>query len=102
MAATSCVTPFTHYALAFIFLEYLFTFHQEVELYWRRKFTGASGLFFVNRYLLMSLTIIQIYGFFPMSDKVRPALLEPDQSRSSDKPAEASKVWCPQDSSARH
>ncbi|KAI0730592.1 hypothetical protein C8Q76DRAFT_792748 [Earliella scabrosa] len=56
-------------ALTFIFLEYLFTFHQEVELYWRRKFTGASGLFFVNRYLLISLTIIQIYGFFPMSDK---------------------------------
>ena len=39
---------------AWIVYEYILTFTQEVELLWRRKFTGATLLFLVNRYLLLA------------------------------------------------
>ena len=35
--------------------EYLLTLDQEVNLFWRRKLTGASVLYFLNRYLLLLL-----------------------------------------------
>ena len=31
--------------------EYLITLGDEVELFWGKRFTGASLLFFLNRYL---------------------------------------------------
>ncbi|RPD54511.1 hypothetical protein L227DRAFT_657568 [Lentinus tigrinus ALCF2SS1-6] len=47
-------------AMAFIAYEYLLTWDQEVNLFWRRKFTGASVLFFLNRYIL--LLFCEMYG----------------------------------------
>ena len=31
--------------------EYIITFGQDVQLFWRRKWSGATALFFLNRYL---------------------------------------------------
>ncbi|KAI0354663.1 hypothetical protein OH77DRAFT_1521558 [Trametes cingulata] len=42
--------------------EYLITLDREVELFWRRKFTGASVLFLLNRYLPLSVTILEACG----------------------------------------
>lgn len=33
--------------------EYIITFSEEVQLFWRRKPTGAIVLFLLNRYLLL-------------------------------------------------
>ncbi|GJE89146.1 hypothetical protein PsYK624_052400 [Phanerochaete sordida] len=38
-------------ALALIVYDYVITLDQEVNNVWRRKFTAASLLFYVNRYL---------------------------------------------------
>ena len=36
-----------------VIYEYVITFGEEVELFWKKKFTGATALFVLNRYLLM-------------------------------------------------
>ena len=41
------------FSIALLAFEYLITFGQEVELLWKRKLTGASVLFFFNRYLIL-------------------------------------------------
>ncbi|KAH9939062.1 uncharacterized protein BXZ73DRAFT_29522, partial [Epithele typhae] len=56
----------------FIFYEYLITFGQEVELFWGRKINGASVLFFVNRYVVLTVYLLNTSGFAKMSDNVRP------------------------------
>ena len=43
-----------HIGTAWIAYEYVLTFTQEVELFWRRKFTGATLLFLLNRYFLLA------------------------------------------------
>ncbi|KAI0778846.1 hypothetical protein BD413DRAFT_119713 [Trametes elegans] len=50
--------------------EYLVTFDREVNLFWRRRFTGASVLFLLNRYLPLSVTILEACGFIKMSDRL--------------------------------
>ena len=43
------------------FYEFLITFGDESELFWKKRVTGASVLFFASRYL----TIVEfIRGFF--------------------------------------
>ncbi|RPD69111.1 hypothetical protein L226DRAFT_575891 [Lentinus tigrinus ALCF2SS1-7] len=44
----------------FLVYEYLITFGQEVKLFWRGKWTGASILFFLNRYLALISYILII------------------------------------------
>lgn len=52
--------------------EYLITLDQEVTLFWRRKWTGATVLFFATRYLgLLSFTILSAATYAPLSVKVR-------------------------------
>ena len=34
-----------------LFYDYLITFGDEVQLFWRRKWTGATVLFILNRYM---------------------------------------------------
>ena len=53
-----CIPSTTVQAL--LLYEYLVTFDQEVELFWKRSFTGASALFFLNRYF----TIIDSFSNF--------------------------------------
>lgn len=52
---------------------YLITFDKEFAFFWRQRFSGASALFFANRYLTLT---IAIYGApfwrLPLSDLVRP------------------------------
>ncbi|KAI0640699.1 hypothetical protein C8Q79DRAFT_921141, partial [Trametes meyenii] len=49
--------------------EFLITFGREVELFWKRGVTGASMLFFVNRYLPLVFHIYQMTTSRTMSDK---------------------------------
>ena len=37
---------------AFVIYDYAITLGQEIEMFWRRKLTGATALFMLNRYLL--------------------------------------------------
>ena len=47
--------------LAWIVFEYILTFTDEVQLFWRRKLTGATALFLVNRYTLLLYFLIFVY-----------------------------------------
>ncbi|KAI8976302.1 hypothetical protein BD414DRAFT_496486 [Trametes punicea] len=51
-----------------IFYEYLITFDSEVRLVWRRKLTGASIVFFFNRYLMILQNVITIVSYPAVSD----------------------------------
>ena len=54
---------------ALVVYEYLLTFTQEVSVFWTKRQTGASILFFLNRYLLVMYMIV-----FPL-EEVRVFLL---------------------------
>ena len=55
------IQPFVHLhyltTAALTFSEYVFTFDQEVGLFWGKKLTGAAALFFINRYTTIIYTI---------------------------------------------
>ena len=54
-----------------VLFEYFITLDTEVALFWnRRPRTGATALFFINRYLVTILRVANLIGFVPMSDKV--------------------------------
>ena len=55
--------------------EYLVHLPQEVELFWKRKITGASVLFFANRYLSLLAQTMQFID--PTSERVRHLHLIP-------------------------
>ncbi|KAI0648590.1 hypothetical protein C8Q79DRAFT_956175 [Trametes meyenii] len=57
-------------ALALLFYEYAITLDREVNLFWTRRPTGASVLFFVNRYTPLLLQIVDLCGYANMSDRV--------------------------------
>ncbi|KAI0660893.1 hypothetical protein C8Q70DRAFT_1099302 [Cubamyces menziesii] len=61
-------------AFALICYEYLITLDREVALIWGRKFTGATVLFVLNRYLALFKYPIYIADLIPISDKVRVQL----------------------------
>ncbi|KAL1942950.1 hypothetical protein VTO73DRAFT_4621 [Trametes versicolor] len=54
--------------LAFLTYEILITFDREVALVWRRKFTGASVLFFLNRYLPILVNVLNLASSARMTD----------------------------------
>lgn len=59
----------THSALTAY--EYLITLDQEVNLFWRRRITGATLLFLATRYLaLLAGPIFGAATFAPASDQV--------------------------------
>ena len=44
---------------ALVFYEYAITLGQEIDMFWKRRFTGATALFLLNRYLLvLSSTLV--------------------------------------------
>ncbi|KAH9850484.1 hypothetical protein C2E23DRAFT_887375 [Lenzites betulinus] len=53
---------------AVIFHEYALTFESEVRLIWRRKITGASIIFFLNRYIMLFQNAITIASYWPWSN----------------------------------
>ncbi|KAH9896100.1 hypothetical protein C8Q73DRAFT_789883 [Cubamyces lactineus] len=52
-----------------IFYEYGITINNEVRLIWRRKVTGASVLFVLNRYIMIMDNIITLASFPAMSNR---------------------------------
>ena len=56
--------------------DYTITFGREVETFWMRRFSGATLLFFANKYisLLNHLFDLSLFIPIPVSDKVRPHL----------------------------
>ncbi|KAI0820865.1 hypothetical protein BC628DRAFT_1341323 [Trametes gibbosa] len=52
---------------AVIFHEYFLTFDNEVRLIWGRKITGASIIFFLNRYLILFQNAITVASYWPWS-----------------------------------
>ncbi|KAI0640700.1 hypothetical protein C8Q79DRAFT_435413 [Trametes meyenii] len=57
--------------MTLLLYDYLLTFDQEVELFWTRRATGASALFFIIRYLaLVNYDILGATLFAPLSDTV--------------------------------
>ena len=46
-----------------LFYDYLITFGDEVQLFWRRKWTGATVLFILNRYIVLLVHIISLCSF---------------------------------------
>ena len=60
--------PFTDscaYVVVLVIYEYLVTFSTEVQLFWAGEVTGASVLFFVNRYMLLVYTLFALFQFLP-------------------------------------
>ena len=50
------------------------TFDQEIEMFWKdafykRRLSGATVLFLINRYLVLVLRLANLSGFVPMTDK---------------------------------
>ncbi|KAL1938181.1 hypothetical protein VTO73DRAFT_11825 [Trametes versicolor] len=55
---------------ALVLYEYIITFGDEVNLFWMRKKTGASWLFFIVRYLAMLFYVfLTAVAYAPMSEK---------------------------------
>ncbi|KAI0630455.1 hypothetical protein C8Q77DRAFT_1133104 [Trametes polyzona] len=53
----------------FLVYDYLLTLDQELKLFWRRKFTGASALFFFIRYsTLLCYAVLGTIGFTQLPD----------------------------------
>ncbi|PIL30268.1 hypothetical protein GSI_07446 [Ganoderma sinense ZZ0214-1] len=49
-----------------VLYEYVITFGVEVELFWEKEITGASIVFFLNRYLVLSYNLVQLPSWFPL------------------------------------
>ena len=47
---------------ALVFYEYAITLGQEIDMFWKRKFTGATVLFMLNRYLLVLSSTLVVSG----------------------------------------
>ncbi|TFK81114.1 hypothetical protein K466DRAFT_667318 [Polyporus arcularius HHB13444] len=65
----------TYAVLALVVLEYALTFRQEVDMFWNRKLTGATGLFLLNRYIVIIFLILGIIPSGP-SDTVCAELIK--------------------------
>ncbi|KAI1783671.1 hypothetical protein LXA43DRAFT_1045563 [Ganoderma leucocontextum] len=66
------ISDYVGYAtLALIVYEYLITVGAEVELFWRRKITGASVLFLTNRYLVLFYNLSLLRALWPFTLSVR-------------------------------
>ncbi|KAI0760278.1 hypothetical protein C8Q74DRAFT_1208713, partial [Fomes fomentarius] len=67
---------------AFLIYDYVITFGQEVELFWTMKLTGASVLFFANRYITLTFNIMGLAALAPFSSNQVPHMENADQSSS--------------------
>ncbi|KAI0740414.1 hypothetical protein C8Q76DRAFT_192384 [Earliella scabrosa] len=63
-------------AAALLICEYLATFPDEVDLFWRRRCTGASVLFFMNRYAPLLFYILVNTNFWMLTDAVCHAFVK--------------------------
>ncbi|RPD73182.1 hypothetical protein L226DRAFT_572616 [Lentinus tigrinus ALCF2SS1-7] len=56
-------------ASVFVCWEYAITLSDEVDLFWTRGFSGATALFFVNRYVVLAVNILNLIGYATLSDR---------------------------------
>ena len=64
--------PTLKYPTVLLFYDYILTFDKEVGLFWKKKISGASLLFFCNRYLTLLTQMFDMVQFTTdMSDEVR-------------------------------
>ncbi|KAI0740424.1 hypothetical protein C8Q76DRAFT_608305, partial [Earliella scabrosa] len=61
---------------AFLICEYLATFPEEVNLFWKRRCTGASVLFFMNRYAPLLFYVFGNMNFWILTDVVCQAFIK--------------------------
>ena len=54
----------SHLTSALVLYDYLLTFDRELDFIWRRKWTGPSVLFVVNRYSALMLSLISALWLF--------------------------------------
>ncbi|KAI1783015.1 hypothetical protein LXA43DRAFT_1103125 [Ganoderma leucocontextum] len=70
--ASFILSDYCSNAAAALFLyEYLVTIDYEVEIFWKRRFTGASALFFLNRYLRLLFYISELVFWAALSTPTR-------------------------------
>ncbi|KAI0703887.1 hypothetical protein C8T65DRAFT_741232 [Cerioporus squamosus] len=62
-------------AYTLIICEHMLTFGEEVELFWKRKFTGATAIFLLNRYLILISYIMELASVWIKSEIVSTRLL---------------------------
>ncbi|KZT03085.1 uncharacterized protein LAESUDRAFT_751848 [Laetiporus sulphureus 93-53] len=55
-----------------VFYDYFLTLSQEVQYVWKSRSSSASIIFYLNRYLILALSLIDLVGFFPLNS---PAIM---------------------------
>lgn len=60
---------------ALLVYDFALTFDQEIDLFWRRKVTGATILFLGTRYTAIFSFIFELLSVPHVSDRVRRELL---------------------------
>ena len=60
------ITDSCAYVVVLVIFEYLVTFSSEVQLFWAGEVTGASVLFYVNRYMLLVYTLFGLFQLLPV------------------------------------
>ena len=55
---------------AVVVYHYITTFATEVDLFWKRKFTGATAMFLLNRYLILISYVLELVSVWIKSDYV--------------------------------
>ena len=58
-------------ALAFMLFDHAITLGQEIDLFWRRGWTGASAIFLLNRYLAVVNFVLAMCEYAPKTELVR-------------------------------
>ena len=60
--------------VAIVIYEYLVTFSTEIQLFWAGEVTGASVLFFVNRYMQLVYILLGLFRMSPVINTVSVSL----------------------------
>ena len=53
--------------LVLIFFEHIITTDHEINLFWKRKFSGAVVLFLTNRYIVLAYSALNLAASFEQS-----------------------------------
>ena len=54
--------------IVLVLYEFLITFSAEVNLFWRKKFTGASILLFINHYVVLFYNLFSMWSYWPITN----------------------------------
>ena len=73
VASGSCADHDPYLYAVLLIYDYMITFGREVDAFWTRRFSGATVLFFSNKYLTLLNHLLDLSLYFPVhvSDKVR-------------------------------